>query len=156
MPVSSKEFLDIQANIGCGFTLKCISDMIKTCSQLKTLFASKHEEADAEIVYCCSSFNKPSVVKAKDTDILILMIYTYVVHQPQQDWYKQIDKDSFVSIRKIYEKFGITISLLLPQFYATTGCDTASYFFNVSKRVVYERASSGITHFNMIVELGSF
>ena len=32
MPASSKEFLDIQATIECGFTLKCVRDMIKTYS----------------------------------------------------------------------------------------------------------------------------
>ena len=31
---SSKEFLDIQANIECGFTLKCIHDLIRTYSQM--------------------------------------------------------------------------------------------------------------------------
>ena len=34
VPVSSKEFLDIQVTIECGFTLKCIHDMIKTYSQM--------------------------------------------------------------------------------------------------------------------------
>ena len=33
MSVSSKEFLDIQATIECGFTLKSVSDMIRTYSQ---------------------------------------------------------------------------------------------------------------------------
>ena len=33
-PVSSKEFLDIKANIECSFTLKCIRDMIRTYSQM--------------------------------------------------------------------------------------------------------------------------
>ena len=33
-PVSRKEFLDIQAKIECGFTLNCLRDMIKTCSQM--------------------------------------------------------------------------------------------------------------------------
>ena len=33
-PASSKEFLDIQATIECGFTLKCVRDMIKTYSQM--------------------------------------------------------------------------------------------------------------------------
>ena len=33
--VSSKEFLDIQANIECGFTLKRARDMIITYSQYK-------------------------------------------------------------------------------------------------------------------------
>ena len=29
-PVSSKEFLDIQANVECGFSLKRVRNMIKT------------------------------------------------------------------------------------------------------------------------------
>ena len=36
-----------------------------------------------------------------------------------------------------------------------TGCDTVSCYFNVSKRAVFERVSSGIMPFNMIIELGS-
>ena len=33
-PVSSKEFLDIQASIECGLTLKLVRDMIITYSQM--------------------------------------------------------------------------------------------------------------------------
>ena len=33
-PASGKEFLDIQATIECGFTLKRVRDMIKTYSQM--------------------------------------------------------------------------------------------------------------------------
>ena len=33
-PASSKGFLDIQATIECGFTLKRVRDMIKTYSQM--------------------------------------------------------------------------------------------------------------------------
>ena len=32
VPVSSKEFLDIQAAIGCGFTLKRVRDIIRIYS----------------------------------------------------------------------------------------------------------------------------
>ena len=32
--VSSKEFLDIQATVECGFTLKPVRDMIRTYSQM--------------------------------------------------------------------------------------------------------------------------
>ena len=32
-PASSKEFLDIQATIECGFTLKRVCDMTRTCSE---------------------------------------------------------------------------------------------------------------------------
>ena len=34
MPVLSKEFLDIQANIECTFTLKCGRDMVRTYNPL--------------------------------------------------------------------------------------------------------------------------
>ena len=37
-PASSKEFLDIQATIECGFTLKRVRDMIKTCSHIISNF----------------------------------------------------------------------------------------------------------------------
>ena len=37
MPVLSKVFLDIQATMECGFTLKCVCDMIRTCSQYKIM-----------------------------------------------------------------------------------------------------------------------
>ena len=32
-PALSKEFLDIQATIECGFTLKCVRDITRTYSQ---------------------------------------------------------------------------------------------------------------------------
>ena len=78
-----------------------------------------------------------------------------VVQQPEHDWLMEADKDSFVSIRKNYEKSGSITCLLLSQFHTITVCDTFSYFFNVLKRVVFERKSSGIPPSNMIVELGS-
>ena len=36
-PVSSKEFLDIQATIECRFTLKCVRDMIRTYGNIFTM-----------------------------------------------------------------------------------------------------------------------
>ena len=50
-PASSKEFLDIQATIECGFTLKRVRDMIRTFSRLilHTNF-SKSEKARQRII----------------------------------------------------------------------------------------------------------
>ena len=73
----------------------------------------------------------------------------------KHDWYMQTDKDTFVGMRNIYEKVDVTTCLLLPQFHAVTVCDRVSYFCNVLKRVVIERASSSITTFIFLVELGS-
>ena len=41
-PASSKAFLDIQATIECGFSLKRVRDMTRTYSQLKLLGFSKN------------------------------------------------------------------------------------------------------------------
>ena len=57
--------------------------------------------------------------------------------------------------KKNYEKFGSSICMRLPQFQANTGCHTVSYFFSVSKRVVFELASSSVMPFNMLLELGA-
>ena len=40
-PASSKDFLDIQATIECGFTLKHIRDMTRTYSQASSLLVFK-------------------------------------------------------------------------------------------------------------------
>ena len=94
-------------------------------------------------------------MKAKDTDIVIL-IYSYAVYQPKHNWYMQTDKDSFVNIRKIHEKFDYSVYLLLLiESYAIKGCDTVSYFFNILKRVLFERTSLSVTSFNMLVGLGA-
>ena len=49
-PASSKEFLDIQATIECGFTLKRVRDMTRTYSQF--LSASKFEKARPVCAKC--------------------------------------------------------------------------------------------------------
>ena len=43
MPASSKEFLDIQATIECGFTLKYVHDMIRTYSQLENKYCTEKD-----------------------------------------------------------------------------------------------------------------
>ena len=43
-PASSKEFLDIQATVECGFTLKLVRDMIKTYNQDKQLVNNNNND----------------------------------------------------------------------------------------------------------------
>ena len=47
-PASSKEFLDIQATIECGFTLKRVRDTTGTCSQMHR--TDKYSE-DSSIIW---------------------------------------------------------------------------------------------------------
>ena len=60
-------------------------------SQQQSLFTSNQEEADARIALNCSESSKPVFVKAKDTDILILMVHAFAITSPPYDWYIQID-----------------------------------------------------------------
>ena len=41
-PVSSKEFLEIQATIECGFTLKRVRDMIRTYRPFSKFVSKRH------------------------------------------------------------------------------------------------------------------
>ena len=52
-PVSCKEFLDIQANIGCEFTIKCVRDMTITYSQLQS--ADKYSQLSSVIWSVCAN-----------------------------------------------------------------------------------------------------
>ena len=46
-PASSKELLDIQATVECGFPLKCVHDIIRTYSQMQR--ADKYSQLSAII-----------------------------------------------------------------------------------------------------------
>ena len=60
-PVSSKEFLDIQATIECGFTLKHVRDMTRTYSYIKrsnsqTTLQNLQKEWEPSISSCSVDF----------------------------------------------------------------------------------------------------
>ena len=68
-PASSKEFLDIQATIECGFSLKCIHDMTRTYSHR---FRSSWSTADLLTVVSdriARAFNKSGAAQAVARDI---------------------------------------------------------------------------------------
>ena len=56
-------------------------------SQQQSLFTSNQEEADTRIAPHCSESSKPVLVKAKDTDILILMVYAFALTSSPYYWY---------------------------------------------------------------------
>ena len=60
-----------------------------------------HEEADTRVVLHTFISEGPVIVKAKDTDILILMIYAYTLKKPEAIWCMQIDHNKYVNVGKI-------------------------------------------------------
>ena len=123
-------------------------------SQQQSLFTSNQEEANTRIALHCSESSNLVLVKAKDTDILILMVYAFALTSPPYDWYLQIDNGKIVSVEKIYQNFGKTTSLCLPQFHSLTGCDTVSHFFGISKTCVFERLLKDASAAHLIEKLG--
>ena len=108
-------------------------------SQQQSLFTSNQEEADTRIAQHCSESSKTVLVKAKDTDVLILLVYAFALTSPPYDWYLQIENGMIISVSKMYQNFGKTTILCLPQFHSLTGFDTVCHFFGISKICVFQR-----------------
>ena len=53
-------------------------------SQQESLFTSNQEETDTRIALHCPESSNPVLVKAKDTDILILMVYAVSIDRQWQ------------------------------------------------------------------------
>ena len=90
-------------------------------SELKILFNSNHEEADTEIVFCCSSFNKPCLLKTKDTDMLILIIYTVQFNNPSTICTCKQTKILLIALEKFMRNLAVPLAccchtFMQPQF----------------------------------------
>eukprot|EP00794_Sanderia_malayensis_P008248 gene8248-9129_t len=71
------------------------------------LDSSNHIEADTRIILEVSKSNRPVVVKAADTDILVLMCYAFSACQPVEEWMMKIDWDRYASISCIQNHFDL-------------------------------------------------
>ncbi len=96
----------------------------------------------------------PVIVKAKDTDILILMIYAYALKEPEATWCMQIDHNEFFNVGKIAQFLDKPTCLQLPVFHSLTGCDTTSYFYRSSKTSDFEKAWKNKS-LHLLEQLGS-
>ena len=65
------------------------------------LFDSNHEVADSCLIHHCILDNRPVVVIATDSDILICMIYAFSLLLPDHDWFLQTSPEKLVNISKI-------------------------------------------------------
>ena len=91
-----------------------------------------HEEADTRLVLHAAMTDSPAVIIAKDTDVLILLIYAMSKLSTQR-WYMKIDHEKYVNVDRLVKYYGTDLCSVLPQFHAITGCDTTAYKFRVGK-----------------------
>ena len=104
-----------------------------------TVDRSNHEEADMKMVLHALREMRNVVVVARDTDVLVLMVYAYALKDIKDDWYMKIGEKKFVNVRKSVQHLGKEISLKLPHIHAITGCDTTSYLYSVGKMKVLNK-----------------
>ena len=123
-------------------------------SQQQSLFTSNQKEAVTRIALHFSESSKPVLVKAKDIDILILMVYAFALTSPPYGWYLQIDNGKIVSVKKVYGNFGKTTSLCFPQFHSLTDCDTVIHFFGISKTFIFQRLLRDTSATHLIEKIG--
>ena len=124
--------------IAGGFKLtKKVVSLYKNYSEtLKDLFSSQ-EEADTRIVLHTLyeiKFSKEILVKSVDTDVLILLIHFFCSNSDlhKTNLFMQLGHGStkrFLSINKVVQSLGTTVSSCLLALHCLTGCDTTSGFF---------------------------
>ena len=78
------------------------------------------------ILYHCTSEDRPAVVIASNTGILILMIYVFASCFSDHDRFLQIKKNQFANVSKIHDYIGNAVAITLPAMFVLTGCYTVS------------------------------
>ena len=102
---------------------------------VQNLSPCNHEEG-THITYHCTLEDKPTVVIASDTDILILMLHVFASRLPDHDWFLQTKKKQFVNVSKIHNYIGNAVAITLPSMFVLISCDTVSYFYRKSKKAL--------------------
>ena len=103
---------------------------------VQNLSPFNHEEAGTRIIYHCTLEDKPTVVIASNTDILILMLHVFASRLPDHDWFLQTKKKQFGNVYKIRNYIGNAVAITLPSMFVLTSCDTVSYFYRQSKKAL--------------------
>ena len=113
-----------------------------------------HEETDTRLVLQACLEDTNVVLVAKDTDVLILLIYAYEVVKPKCSWHMKIDYEKFIDITNVHAFLGSKISRYLPQIHAITGCGTTSFFYGIGKVKVLKKLKKDSSLLTLLQEIG--
>ena len=103
------------------------------------MFECNHEEADYRLVLHALVCEQDVVVVAKDTDVLVLLIWAYVHFNVNYKWYLMYEKGVYADISVICQYFGDVLCESILSFHAITGCDTTSYMYRIGKVRVFQK-----------------
>ena len=121
---------------------------------VKILFLCNHEETDARLVLHVCLEDKHVVVIAKETDVLILLIYAYKVVKPKCSWHMKINYEKSIDIAKVHAFLSSRILRYLPQIHAIMGCDTTSLFYGIGKVKVLKKLKKDSSPLTLLQEIG--
>lgn len=121
---------------------------------ISLLYRCNHEEADTRLVLHALLADSDVVVVAKDTDVLILLIWAYEQSNVGKKWYMKYDHNKYADINEICNFLGPKICRTLPAVHAITGCDTTSYLFKVGKFKVLKKLIQAERKTDLLTDLG--
>eukprot|EP00794_Sanderia_malayensis_P001365 gene1365-biopygen1116 len=105
----------------------------------EVLFHCNHKEADSRLILHAILANQDVVVVAKDTDVLVLLVWAYEKCAVTHQWFMKYERDSFADVGKICRFIGRQLCLSLPAFHSISGCDTTSYMFKTRKVRIFKK-----------------
>ena len=97
------------------------------------LFSCNHEEADSRIALHASKSSGNVVIVAKDTGVLMLLIYSYSTCATLKEWVLKYDTNSYANIGTLCKYLWNTVSRNILQCHPITGYDTTSFFYRIGK-----------------------
>ena len=96
------------------------------------------------------------VIAAKDTDFLMLLIYSYSTCEISKEWVLKYERNSYANIGTICTYLGNTVSRNILQYHAITGCDTTSFFYKIGKINSFKEVLKKSSCLSLIKCLGKF
>ena len=87
------------------------------------------------------------VIVAKDTDVLVLLVWAYSFYNVKYKCYFKYDTEICAGTSVICDYVGRDLCFSLPDFRSLTGCDTTSYFFRTGKVRAFKKVLADPTNY---------
>lgn len=118
------------------------------------IFNCNHEEADTRLILHAALTEGDVVIVAKDTDVLILMIWAHHAFGIRHKWLMKYDNNKYAEIDSICNFLGDELCRVLTAIHALSGCDTTSYFYNVGKVKTLKKIKKNPSRLQLINAIG--
>ena len=91
------------------------------------------------IIFLASQETNDVVVAAKDTDVLVLLLWTYAHDNIKHNGFFKYDAEKYGNVSKICDYLGKDICESILAFHTVTGSDITSYFFRAGKVKIFKK-----------------